>query len=184
MRRPSKPREDLLVEFEEVFKAHGFEGTSMSMLTKKTGLEKASLYYHFPEGKTEMASIVLTEALKRLDSTVLSPLRSDKEPWQRITAMLSALAEFYNQGQDVCLISIFTLSGLKPEVSQKMRSALLVWKHLISKALKELNISSPKTKAQNALSLIQGSLILAKTLDDPKIFEMAISQIKNDWKKQ
>ncbi|MEM8810542.1 MAG: TetR/AcrR family transcriptional regulator, partial [Cyanobacteria bacterium P01_G01_bin.38] len=31
-----------------VFRRYGYEGASLSMLSKATGLGKASLYHHFP----------------------------------------------------------------------------------------------------------------------------------------
>jgi AcrR family transcriptional regulator len=43
----------------ESFQAYGFEGTSLSTISKATGLIKASLYCRFPAGKDEMAEAAL-----------------------------------------------------------------------------------------------------------------------------
>jgi TetR/AcrR family transcriptional repressor of lmrAB and yxaGH operons len=37
----------------EVFRELGYEGTSLSSITDKTGLSKGSLYHFFPDGKEE-----------------------------------------------------------------------------------------------------------------------------------
>src|SRR3954469_22668198 len=45
----------------EVFREHGFEGASLSLIGERTGLGKGSLYLFFPGGKEEMATAVLAE---------------------------------------------------------------------------------------------------------------------------
>ena len=52
---------DVLPALGEVFREHGFEGASLSVIGKRTGLGKGSLYHFFPGGKEEMAAAVLTE---------------------------------------------------------------------------------------------------------------------------
>jgi len=47
--------EELLDRLTSVFRTHGFEGASLSLISKATGLQRASLYHRFPGGKEEMA---------------------------------------------------------------------------------------------------------------------------------
>ena len=46
----------------EVFRAHGYEGASLTLITQATGLGKGSLYNFFPDGKEQMAAEVLAHA--------------------------------------------------------------------------------------------------------------------------
>ncbi len=50
--------EELLDRLTSVFRTHGFEGASLSLISKATGLQRASLYHRFPGGKEEMAKAV------------------------------------------------------------------------------------------------------------------------------
>ena len=54
-------RSDTLPVLAEVFREHGYEGASLSLISKATGLGKGSLYHFFPGGKEEMADAVLSE---------------------------------------------------------------------------------------------------------------------------
>jgi TetR/AcrR family transcriptional regulator, lmrAB and yxaGH operons repressor len=42
----------------DLFRTYGFEGVSLKMLSDKTGLEKASLYYRYPAGKDQIVTTV------------------------------------------------------------------------------------------------------------------------------
>ena len=45
--------DDAFLEIADLFRTYGFEGVSLKMLSDKTGLEKASLYYRaIPRAKT------------------------------------------------------------------------------------------------------------------------------------
>ena len=54
-------RAGILPVLAEVFRAHGYEGASLSLITRATGLGKGSLYHLFPGGKAEMAACGLAE---------------------------------------------------------------------------------------------------------------------------
>ena len=61
MARTVAERSDVLPLLAEVFREHGYEGASLSLISKATGLGKGSLYHFFPGGKEEMAVAVLAE---------------------------------------------------------------------------------------------------------------------------
>ena len=51
-------RGDVLPALTEVFRTHGYEGASLALISRHTGLGKGSLYHFFPGGKEEMAAEV------------------------------------------------------------------------------------------------------------------------------
>ena len=61
MPRVISERADALPALAEVFREHGFEGASLSLISERTGLGKGSLYHFFPGGKEEMAAAVLDD---------------------------------------------------------------------------------------------------------------------------
>ena len=58
-RKKSDTRETVVAKLIEVFFEYGFDGASLSIISERTGLQRASLYHHFPGGKEEMARAVL-----------------------------------------------------------------------------------------------------------------------------
>ena len=80
-----KITEDFLMDrLTEVFRLHGYEGASLSLIAEATGLKRASLYHRFPGGKEAMAEAVLQRADEIFVSHILAPLTGPGEPSARI----------------------------------------------------------------------------------------------------
>jgi len=69
--QPTARRDDILDRATEAFVTHGYAGTSMADLARLIGMQKASLYHHFPSKQTLFVACV-TEAyegaVRRLDA--------------------------------------------------------------------------------------------------------------------
>lgn len=61
-RKKTDIRETVVGQLIELFFKHGYDGTTLSLISEKTGLHRASLYHHFPGGKEEMARSVIEYA--------------------------------------------------------------------------------------------------------------------------
>ena len=69
---------DLVDNLIDIFCKYGYDGTSLTILAKNTGLGRASLYYHFPGGKEEMANAVYEKISRDFTKLVLSPLATER----------------------------------------------------------------------------------------------------------
>src|SRR6185503_6605696 len=100
----AKPaRNDLLPLLAEVFRAHGYEGATLALISEATGLGKGSLYHFFPGGKAQMASEVLAEIDNWFETKIFVPLRSSDHPSHAIAAMIGAVDGYFHSGHRVCL---------------------------------------------------------------------------------
>lgn len=73
-RRPGRPanpiqRHELLAISQRAFAADGYAGTSLSRISELVGIQKASLYYHFPS-KEALYLAVMEEIIKDLRQLV------------------------------------------------------------------------------------------------------------------
>ena len=96
--------DDIIDRLMEVFRTVGYDGATLSKLSKATGLQRASLYHRFPGGKKAMAEAVLAHAGAWLDTHVLTPLMGSGTPQARLQKMAEALDTFYVQGGKSCLL--------------------------------------------------------------------------------
>lgn len=60
MTKTSQNRNEIVTQLAEIFRAHGFESATLTIIKNVTGLGKGSLYHFFPGGKEEMAEAVLS----------------------------------------------------------------------------------------------------------------------------
>jgi AcrR family transcriptional regulator len=84
-------------------------------------LGRASLYHHFPKGKEEMAASALNLVNTWLEESILTPLRQESEPIERLRDLSKNLYEFYNCGQQTCLFTMFALGESKDLFQLKFR---------------------------------------------------------------
>ncbi|MEO1396256.1 MAG: TetR family transcriptional regulator [Cyanobacteria bacterium J06634_5] len=57
-----------------MFRQFGYEGVTLTKISRETGLGKASLYHHFPGGKGAMAEATLACVNQLLETSILQPL--------------------------------------------------------------------------------------------------------------
>ena len=77
-------RETYLPVLFRLFRHHGYDGVSLAKIAEATGLGKASLYHHFPGGKTEMVRETLAYSGRWMTDNIVVPLQGEGEPLERL----------------------------------------------------------------------------------------------------
>lgn len=95
MARTVAERTDIIPVLAEIFREHGFEGASLSIIGEKTGLGKGSLYHFFPGGKEEMAAAVLHEIDTWFENNVYRPLREAQTRARRSVGCVAQLSTIF-----------------------------------------------------------------------------------------
>src|SRR5262245_60243478 len=179
-RDPNAPRDPVVLErLSDVFRLHGYEGASLSLLAEATGLGRASLYHHFPGGKEEMAVAVAEHIGECFRLHYLAPLALPGAPAQRIRGMCAELDGFYERGKKPCLINAFVMGDAAPPIRARVRAALTAWRDALADVVRETGVSATVARelAQEALSRIQGALVFSRALDDTKSFRSVLREL-------
>ena len=171
--------EELLDRLTDVFRTHGFEGASLSRISEATGLQRASLYHRFPGGKEEMAKAVLERAGQWLGNRVLAPLSGPGQPAERIRKMAQELHLFYGGGRHSCLLDSLSFGFEDNDIKQHVREGMRGWVEALAKIAREAGVPTKKARqqAQDAISCIQGGLVLARVLNDTSPFERTLQNL-------
>nr|WP_283949711.1 TetR/AcrR family transcriptional regulator [Limobrevibacterium gyesilva] len=164
----------------EVFREHGFEGASLALIGQRTNLGKGSLYHFFPGGKEEMASAVLGEIGAWFETSVFKPLRDENDPRRAIGRMFEAVDTYFRSGQRVCLVGAFALGDARDRFAAQIHAYFAVWNDALRGALVRAgrDEETARTLAEEVLAAIQGSLVLARALNDPGSFQRALERLK------
>jgi TetR/AcrR family transcriptional regulator, lmrAB and yxaGH operons repressor len=78
MARTTDARERAIMTAERLFRTQGFAATGLTQILSESGAPKGSFYFHFPDGKTELAREVLARYGAR--ATALIRALSAKNP--------------------------------------------------------------------------------------------------------
>ena len=173
-------RGDILPQLAEVFRAHGYEGTTLALITQATGLGKGSLYHFFPGGKEQMAAEVLAAIDLWFVDHIYTPLRTATDPAQGIAAMFAAVDGYFDSGGRVCLVGVVALGASRDLFADRVRVYFAGWIDALATALRRHgdDRALARRKAEQAVLEIQGALVLTRALDDTKVFSRALADTR------
>ena len=173
-------RSKVIVHLAEVFRAHGYEGASLSLITDATGLGKSSLYNLFPGGKEQMAAEVLSSIDGWFEREVFRPLRDDRSG-EGMARMFDAVDRYFESGGRVCLVGAFALGSARDHFGRALRGYFKTWEEALTGALRRngLPAVTAKQHAEDILLAIQGALVLARANNDRGVFMRAIKRLRN-----
>ncbi|MGP8120008.1 MAG: TetR/AcrR family transcriptional regulator [Xanthobacteraceae bacterium] len=170
-------RADVIPLLAEVFRAHGYEGTTLSLISEATGLGKGSLYNFFPGGKEEMAAEVLGHVDAWFAQHVYAPLRRAGDPDRAIVAMFDAVDGYFCSGGRVCLVGAMALDATRDSFAKAIRGYFVGWIDALAAALRRRGDAKAEArrKAEQTVLEIQGALVLTRALDDSGVFTRTLA---------
>lgn len=180
MSRIVAERQDVIATLAETFREHGYDGTSLSLITEKTGLGKGSLYHFFPGGKEEMAEAVLGDIAAWFRAHIFDALRNTENPEQALDQMFAGVDGYFRQGRRLCLMGVIAASGAHDRFARELSGYFSDWRADLAATLERAG--TPKAEcnalAEEIVGGIQGALILARSLDDPGAFGRVLARLK------
>ncbi|NKB90555.1 MAG: TetR family transcriptional regulator [Acidobacteria bacterium] len=179
MPAPKKSREDVVELIGDVFRRHGYDGSSLAMISEATGLGRASLYHYFPEGKEQMGREVFAWIATHVQRDLLDPLIGDGAPADRLQAWTQGIHRFYEGGSKNCLLGAMVLSGGGDRYGQEIAGTLRELIRALIRVLRDAGVpaTQARRRAGSAVVVVQGALVTARGLDDKKIFRQALEDL-------
>jgi len=170
---------ELFAKLTEVFREYGYEGASLSLLSERTGLKRASLYHRFPGGKEEMADAVLGRIDEHFADVVLTPLSGDGDPAARVAAMVKQLNAFYEKGQAACMLDALSRRDATAELIEHVNATFDFWLNAMIKVAKDAGLSASQARraAEEAMVQIHGSLVVARASGNTGPFKRAMAAL-------
>jgi len=178
MRVPS--RAILLNQLEAVFQMRGYEGATLTQLAEATGLGKASLYHHFPGGKTEMAAVLLREAVARLEQQAFSRLSGSQPAPERLAQFVAGFSDYTEQGERNCLVAVLAQGSAAEIHGNAIASQFDIWLRRLAAVYEETG-SRPKRarrEAEALLASLYGYLLTTRLLADTGHFRRGLKRLR------
>ena len=175
-RPPSIDEADLLDLLVSVFREKGFDGTAIGDLSAASGLQRASLYHRFPDGKEQMADAVLAKVGKRF-LWILEPMRDDEDLARGMGETARRLGDFYGAGALSCVLDTMTLGGAPKAVRDHARALAKTWIDVMADAAQRAGRQPDEAvrAAKEAFLRIEGALVLARVVGDTDAFAETVS---------
>ncbi|MBL0925099.1 MAG: TetR/AcrR family transcriptional regulator [Sphingomonadaceae bacterium] len=176
--RPAKVAAgDVSAGLVDAFRRHGYAGASLRTLKDATGLNPASLYHRFPDGKADMACAAIEYATVQFDALVIDPLRAEGPTEDRLRSSANGVTEFYQSGRLACLLATLALSDAPTAVRERIAAAFVMWRDTLSDVLASAGVSQAGDIAASRIASVQGALILAQSGMGTVCFDHAVAQL-------
>lgn len=156
----------------ELFRRQGYHGTGLSQVLAESGAPRGSLYFHFPNGKQQLAVEAVTQAGAAVGEGIEFLLRSSDDVGEAIGRVVDYLAadlhdSDYEHGCPVGTVALDTASASEP-VRLACDEIFDQWLGYIERGLERAGWSRPDAAEQAllVLSAIEGALLLARARRD------------------
>jgi len=179
--RERRSRDDVILQLREVFRRFGYEGATLSRISDVTGLGRASLYHHFPNGKDEMIKAVLEKTEETFDREILGRLRADLPPEERMRNVLDQFWTHYNGGSTTCFLALLALTANEGELGAGIQRVFRKWIVGFAEVIRESGVPAEiaNLRAEDAVLRIQGALVLANAISDPAPFQRVMLMLSD-----
>ncbi|MBL4710763.1 MAG: TetR/AcrR family transcriptional regulator [Flavobacteriales bacterium] len=192
MIRSEKTRNFIIEKTAAIFNKKGYTGTYLSDLTEATGLSKGSIYGNFKD-KNEVAVEAFKCNYQRQAGDVYSKMeqieRSDEKLLSLLNHFKTEYIPIFKNGGCAILNTAIDADDGNESLKLEVNNALKNWRSKTEEILKE-GIQKEEIKeidvrhfTNKMIALIEGSILLAKTLDEPQILLQNISSLESDIKK-
>ena len=175
-------KDELLAQLMTLFRTEGYDGASLSEISRATGLGKSSLYHHFAGGKAEMATAVLAHLDRMLAPAVAAAmaLDDDRATPKKVDALLAVLDAFYEGGRAACLLERLTASVDRALFAAPLAAAFASLLRCFQSLARQAGHARPdaERRAEDAMVTLQGALVVAAGTNDAAVFRRALVRMR------
>lgn len=183
MPRRSDSKDRMIAAARRLFREHGYFGTALSEVVTESSAPRGSLYFHFPGGKEELATEV---ALLHAADTIAHINRAagtTNTAAELIAAFVGRprdelVASDYREGCAVAPIIIETAPA-SAQLTDTTRRGFQDVIATLTARLAEKGVPDDRAGqlALNAVTAMEGALIIGRVLRSPQPFDAAIAEL-------
>lgn len=176
-------RNKLIETTGKLLQLHGYSGTGLNEIIKQSGAPKGSLYYHFPEGKEQLAYEAIERTKENVTNFIKESLARYDDPIEAIQNFIydSAKrfeADSYFNGVPIANI-VLEISKTNDRLRELCRKVFESWHEAFADKLKSGGYSDEESwdLAMTINAMIQGAFVICLTRQDSKPLLVMAEQI-------
>ncbi|MGD8190702.1 TetR/AcrR family transcriptional regulator [Brevibacillus ginsengisoli] len=187
MKKGEKTREFIIQEAAVLFNQKGYFGSSISDLTRVTGMQKGGIYNHF-ENKDQLALEAFEYATEVLRKSFIQAMDGKTTAYDKLAAVISVYENAHDHPplQGGCPVLNTAIEsddahpGLKEKAQQAMERFLNLVRSLLKQGIKNGEFVADIDVQELAVyitSVIEGGVMLSRLYDDNSYIRLNINRL-------
>ncbi len=165
-------REKILEAATELFHLKGYHATGLSQIIQESGISKGSLYYHFPNGKEQLAVEAINLSATRIAAEIEQNLAAYDDPAKAFQFHIENISGIFHDIDPISKLKNVPMGLLAMEtafVNENLRQAceetFEIWGNLYFEKLKVSGYSEERAFliSKTISALIEGGITLCVT---------------------
>ncbi|MFY0591151.1 TetR/AcrR family transcriptional regulator [Roseivirga sp.] len=189
MTKAERTRNFIIAQVAPIFNKKGVHGTSLSDITSATGLTKGAVYGNFAD-KDALAMTCFEYNLRFLQKGLYKSLAISGTAIDKLLALINFYESHYANisanGGCPLMNSAIEADDAYPVLKQKVKETFTLWKQeltgIIIDSQRQFEIKAetdPIAFSNTFIALVEGGILIAKTLDEPEYFMQVTRQLKS-----
>lgn len=176
-------KDKLIKTASRLFQLQGYHATGLNQITKESGAPKGSLYYHFPEGKEQLAmeSVQLTAAF--VSKQIEAGLNQSTDPIEAIQTFILDMAERFQrnngtEGIPIAAVALETALISEP-LRESCKGAYESFQRAFTEKLVQAGYEQERAKELGVVinAMIEGAFLTSFTLGNSEPLILMAKQI-------
>ncbi|MEV7803291.1 TetR/AcrR family transcriptional regulator [Microbispora sp. NPDC088329] len=181
MTRRNDTRERVLRTAAGLFQRQGYNATGLNQVLAESRAPKGSLYFHFPEGKEQLAAEAVALSGGDLGERITAAVAAASGPAEAIALIGDLLAHDLEQSefQEGCPVATVALeaAGASEPIRSACDAAYASWLDGLTRYLRGHGVGEAEALADLVLSSLQGALLLARVRRDTGVIHSVTRRI-------
>ncbi len=166
-RTESEPvrREQLLNAARKVFRAHGYDGSSVSEIVREAGVAQGTFYLYFPS-KRDAAVSLRDGLMETMAQAVTAAVKSHSDFKGRLESLIGACFKVAQKNSDLFRLAFIGADETHPEMHSEsaehasfLKAVMDLFKDAVDSG--EMEVMDPEIAARLATGLLQHAMIEA-----------------------
>jgi len=188
MSKAERTREFIIQKSAPLFNIKGYENTSLSDIQQVTKLTKGAIYGNFSD-KNELAAASFEYSCSQITERIKAILANSSTATEGLIAYGNYYVEkwetVFNKGGCPMLNAAVEADDSLDYLRENVRRSVKRFIDLLTSTIEKGKSANEFSKDVNAeeyatliFSIVEGNILLAKTMNDPKYFQLAVNRIK------
>jgi TetR/AcrR family transcriptional regulator, lmrAB and yxaGH operons repressor len=171
-------REKMIASGARLFQRNGYHGTGLIEILEDCGAPKGSFYYHFPDGKEQLAEVAMGQASKAVAGFIdhaFTDAKSFSDGARRLANLIGIWFEKsgYSEGCPVTSVMLETVPS-SPRLTTASQSAFNAWIAVTEAHALRLGQGDAANRLANALLVaLEGAWVVARAQQSRRAFDIA-----------